>query len=101
MRILDSLRFRMASLFQRSKMHAEIEEELRLHIQHRADDLERSGVARAEAERRARIELAGAKNTRKRSTERRAGISSRAFCRMRATACACCANRPDSQLPPC
>jgi predicted permease len=49
----------MASLFQRSKMHAEIEEELRLHIQHRADDLERSGVARAEAERRARIEFGG------------------------------------------
>ena len=36
-----------------------MEEELRSHIQHRADDLERSGLARAEAERRARIEFGG------------------------------------------
>ena len=34
-----------------------MEEELRSHIQHRADDLERSGLNRAEAERRARIEF--------------------------------------------
>ena len=40
-------------------MNAEMEEELRSHIQHRADDLERSGLARAEAERRARIEFGG------------------------------------------
>jgi len=40
-------------------MNAEIEEELRAHIQHRADDLERSGLDRAEAERRARIEFGG------------------------------------------
>ncbi len=40
-------------------MNAEIEEELRSHIQHRADDLERSGLGRAEAERRARIEFGG------------------------------------------
>jgi predicted permease len=59
MRFLDSLRFRLASLFQRSEMRAEMDEELRSHIQHRADDLERSGLARAEAERRARIELGG------------------------------------------
>ncbi len=36
-----------------------MEEELRSHIQHRADDLERSGLNRAEAERRARIEFGG------------------------------------------
>lgn len=59
MRLLDSLRFRIAILFQRSQMNAEIEEELRSHIQHRADDLERSGLDRAEAERRARIEFGG------------------------------------------
>ena len=44
MRLLDSLRFRIATLFQRSHMNAEIEEELRSHIQERADDLERSGL---------------------------------------------------------
>jgi predicted permease len=59
MKLLDSLRFRMATLFQRSQLNADMEEELRSHIQHRADDLERSGVARGEAERRARIEFGG------------------------------------------
>ena len=34
-----------------------MEEELRSHIEHRAADLERSGLGRAEAERRARIEF--------------------------------------------
>ena len=59
MRILDSMRIRVATLFQRSEMNAEMEEELRSHIQHRADDLERSGLNRGEAERRARIEFGG------------------------------------------
>jgi hypothetical protein len=59
MKLLDSLRFRIAALFQRSRMSAEMEEELRSHIQHRADDLERSGLRRAEAARRARIEFGG------------------------------------------
>ena len=47
MKLLDSLRFRVATLFRRSQMNAEIEDELRSHIQHRADDLERSGLPRA------------------------------------------------------
>jgi predicted permease len=59
MRVLDSLRFRIATLFRGSEIDAEMEEELRSHIQHRADDLERSGLDRAEAERRARFEFGG------------------------------------------
>jgi predicted permease len=59
MKLLDSLRFRIATLFQRSQMNAEMEEELRSHVQHRADDLERSGLPRGEAARRARIEFGG------------------------------------------
>ena len=59
MKFLDSLRFRIANLFQRSQVNAEMDEELRSHVQHRADDLERSGLSRAEAERRARIEFGG------------------------------------------
>ena len=54
-----SLRSRIAALFHTSEMNAEMEEELRSHIEHRADDLERSGVDRATAERRARIEFGG------------------------------------------
>jgi predicted permease len=45
--------------FRRSQIEKDLEEELRAHIQHRADDLERSGLNRAEAERRARIEFGG------------------------------------------
>ena len=59
MRLLDSLTFRIGTLFQRTQIHAEVEEELRSHIQHRADDLERAGLGRAEAERRARVEFGG------------------------------------------
>jgi predicted permease len=59
MKLLDSLRFRIATLFRRSQMNAELDEELRSHIQHRADDLQRTGLPRADAERRARIEFGG------------------------------------------
>lgn len=59
MKLIDSIRFRIATLFQREQMRDEMEEELRSHIQHRADDLERSGLGRAESERRARIEFGG------------------------------------------
>ncbi len=48
-----------AKFFYRSRIEDDIEEELRSHIQHRADDLERSGLDRAAAERRARIEFGG------------------------------------------
>jgi predicted permease len=73
MKLLDSLRFRVATLFRRSKMNAEIEEELRSHIQHRADDLERSGLPRAEAERRARIEFGGREKYKEESREAMGG----------------------------
>ena len=48
-----------SKFFRRSQVDADVEEELRSHIQHRADDLARSGLDRAAAERRARIELGG------------------------------------------
>ena len=69
MKLLDSLRFRIATLFQRSQINAEMDEELRSHIEHRADDLERSGLPRAEAERRARIEFGGYEKFRQESHE--------------------------------
>jgi len=59
MNLLESLRFRISALFQTAQMDAEMDDELRSHIEHRADDLERSGLRRAEAERRARIEFGG------------------------------------------
>jgi len=59
MRLFDSLRSLASRWFQRSRIDREMNEELRSHIQHRADDLERSGMGRTEAERRARIEFGG------------------------------------------
>jgi predicted permease len=59
MNLLAYLRSLAAKLFHRSQVAEEMEEELRSHIQYRADDLERSGLDRAEAERRARIEFGG------------------------------------------
>ena len=59
MKFLDSLRFRIAALFHASQVNTEMGEELLSHIQLRADDLERSGLPRLEAERRARIEFGG------------------------------------------
>ena len=43
--------------FHRSEVADDMEEELRSHIEHRVDDLERSGLDRATAERRARVEF--------------------------------------------
>jgi predicted permease len=56
-KLLDSIRFRMAALFRRSQIDADMDDELRSHIQLRADDLEDEGASRAEAERKARIEF--------------------------------------------
>jgi len=59
MRMIASLRSLFSALFRRSGVEADMNEELSTHIQNRADDLERSGVPRSEAERRARIEFGG------------------------------------------
>jgi predicted permease len=59
MSLFASLRSLASTLFHRSRLEDELDEEIRSHIQRRADDLERSGLPRAEAERRARIEFGG------------------------------------------
>ncbi len=59
MRLSAYFRFVVARVFHRSQIGDDMEDELRSHIQHRADDLERSGLDRAEAERRAAIEFGG------------------------------------------
>src|SRR5215470_6730860 len=56
-----------AKLFHRVRIEEDVEEELRSHILHRTDDLERSGLDRAEAERRARIEFGGRERYREES----------------------------------
>lgn len=53
------LRSLAARFFHRSQTENDLEEELRSHIRFRSDDLQRSGLTRAEAERRARLEFGG------------------------------------------
>src|SRR5262249_54234244 len=49
----------ISSFTRRSRIDLEMDEELRSHIASRSDDLERSGIPRFEAERRARVEFGG------------------------------------------
>ena len=56
---LSSLRSRALAVFARERVSAELREELQSHMAHRADDLEREGMSRAEAERQARVEFGG------------------------------------------
>jgi predicted permease len=56
-----------AKFFRPSMVASEMDEELRSHIAHRADDLERSGLSRADAERRARVEFGGREHYREES----------------------------------
>ena len=59
MKFWTSLRTFPAYVLRRSRVEHEVEEELRTHLDRRADDLERQGLTRAEAERQARVEFGG------------------------------------------
>ena len=70
MRLLSFLRSLATFRLDRSGFDREVEEELRSHIEHRADDLERSGFLRAEAERaHAGSNSAAMSDTRRRATK--------------------------------
>jgi hypothetical protein len=57
--IIKYLRSLFARFVRRAETERELEQELASHIDMRADHLERLGLTRAEAERRARIEFGG------------------------------------------
>ena len=71
--ILAYFRSLAARFFHRSQTEHDLEEELRSHIQLRADELERFGLGRAEAERRARIEFGSQEKFREECREAIAG----------------------------
>ena len=73
MSLLSSLRSAAAALLRRARVETETEEELRAHVQNRADDLESSGLTRAEAERRARIEFGAHEKFKEECREARGG----------------------------
>ncbi|HSY30371.1 MAG TPA: ABC transporter permease [Verrucomicrobiae bacterium] len=74
MRFVASLRSLASSLLHRSQIEGDLDEELRAHIANRADDLERSGLPRTEAERRARIEFGGQERYKEECREERGGV---------------------------
>ncbi len=67
--MLAYLRNLGSKLFRHRQIAEEMDEELRSHIAHRADDLERSGLDRAEAGRRARLEFGARERYREESYE--------------------------------
>ena len=76
---IASLRSFAAGLFRRNGSAREIDEELRAHIAHRADDLVRAGMDRARAERQARIEFGGLEHYKEESHAALGGDSIRTF----------------------
>jgi predicted permease len=69
MRLLPYVRALQAKFFHRSELTEDMDDEVRSHIELRADDLERSGMSRADAERRARIEFGTAERVKEESYE--------------------------------
>jgi predicted permease len=57
----------IARVFRRDEVAEEMQEELHAHVMLRADDLERRGMTRAEAERRARVEFGARERIREES----------------------------------
>ncbi len=59
MKLISSIRSIVSAIFDRSQTEGNLDEELRAHLENRAEDLERSGLTPRAAERQARIEFGG------------------------------------------
>jgi putative ABC transport system permease protein len=57
--MLSDLLFRLRAIFRRRSVEAELDDELRLHLEHEIEKLMGSGLTREEAARRARLALGG------------------------------------------
>src|SRR5262245_62170428 len=58
-RMLNDLLFRMRAIFRRRRLDADLQEELRWHLDHETEKLLRSGIPEEEAKRRATLALGG------------------------------------------
>src|ERR1700752_2851363 len=74
MKLLAWLGCVASALSGRARIEKDTDEELRAHVLRRAEDLERSGLTRAEAERRARIEFGGHERFKAECREERVGF---------------------------
>jgi len=59
----NDLRYRVAALIGRGRLERELDDELRFHVELEVEKLEKSGLPRAEAERRARVSFGGVSRT--------------------------------------
>ncbi len=57
--MVSDLLYRLRALFRRSSMEADLEQELREHLEHQVEKYVQAGMSRAEAERLAKIKLGG------------------------------------------
>ena len=57
--MLNDLLYRLRALFRPKSMEAELDEELRAHLEHHVEKYVQSGLPREEAKRRARLEFGG------------------------------------------
>ena len=71
MTLWSRIRSWLRATVQRSRVESEMDAELRFHMEAYADDLVRSGVAREEALRRARLEFGGIENAKEECREAR------------------------------
>jgi putative ABC transport system permease protein len=74
MNVFPDFRSFLSSLFHRSQSDRELDEEFLSHIARHADDLERSGLPRLEAERRARIAFGAYEKAKENVREQRPGF---------------------------
>jgi putative ABC transport system permease protein len=74
MSLLTYLRELFSTLFRRTDLDSDLDEELRSHIARHADDLERSGLPRPEAERRAHIAFGAVEKAKENVREQRPGF---------------------------
>ena len=77
-----------------------MEEELRSHIEHRADDLERSGLIAPRPNGARGSSSAAMSDTRRRCHEASGGNFFETLWQDVRFACACCASLPDLRWPP-
>ena len=71
MRLWSRIRSWLGATLRRSRMESEMDAELRFHVEAHAEDLMRSGVARHEAMRRARLEFGGIERVKEEGREAR------------------------------
>jgi predicted permease len=79
MKLLAYLRSLLTTLFHRSTVDSEMDEEFRAHIEGQAEDFERSGLSRAEAVRQARMAFGAYEKAKEECREERPGFRLETF----------------------